>query len=92
MYYTNMCIYIYIYSHTNTHTDLRNVFANRGVVEIEGVAGMPFSIPLFKFKLHEMSSDGGEEHLAWLSTDRIVELEDPIIPRPTISHSQTLVS
>ena len=52
---------------------------------------MPFSIPFFELKLHEMASNGGDEHVARLTSNGVVELENLVVARTTFTNSKALV-
>lgn len=64
------------------------MFPDRGMVEIDGVAGVPLAISFVEFSLHEMAGDWGECHLELLILNGIIELEDPVESRPSISNPQ----
>ena len=59
------------------------------MVEVGGVAGMPFAEAIVELELHEMASDGGDEHVATLAADGEVELEDAIVAGAAITRPQT---
>jgi hypothetical protein len=67
---------------------LGHKLADRGLEEVGGVAGVPTAAePLLKLELHEVSCDEGDEHVAGLAADGIVELEDAVVrgpPRPRL--------
>lgn len=71
--------------------NLGNKFLDRGMVEIGGVAWVPLAVTLFELEFHEVASDWSEDHVAGLATNRVVELEDPIVAGTTIPYSQALV-
>lgn len=68
------------------------MLANRGIVEINRITGVPFPVPVFEFELHEVSSNGGEWHLTLLSVNGVDELEDFVVPGTPLSHPQPLAS
>lgn len=58
------------------------------MIEVGGVAGMPFAEAIIEFKLHEMASDGGHEHVATLAADGIIELKDAVVAGAAITGPQ----
>lgn len=52
---------------------------------------MPFAVTLVEFELHEVAGDGSEEHVAWLTTNGVVELEDLVVAGTTLPNTQALV-
>ncbi|POO01405.1 hypothetical protein TorRG33x02_027120 [Trema orientale] len=42
---------------------------------------------VFEFKLHEVSGDGGDEYLGELAIDGVSELEDVVVARMLVPHS-----
>lgn len=72
-------------------TDLGDKFADGNVEEHGWVTGMPFSVPFFKLELHQVACDGGDEHIARLTSNGIVELENLVVPRATFANSEALV-
>lgn len=67
--------------------NLGNGFADFGLEEIGGVTRVPFAVTLFEFELHEVAGDGGEEHVAGLAADVVVELEDLVVAGMAIPDS-----
>ena len=37
-----------------------------------------------------MTNDGSEEHVAWVPSNCVIELEDFVVPGPTFSHSRVV--
>lgn len=68
-------------------TDLRDKFVDGSVEELDWVAGIPFAVPFFERKLHEVTSDGSDDHIARLSPNGVVELENLVVARATIANS-----
>lgn len=64
---------------------------DRGVVEIGGVTRVPLAVTVLELELHEVADDGGEEHVAGLAADGVVELEDLVVSRTAFPHSKALV-
>lgn len=58
--------------------------ANGGVEEISGVARVPAAEPVVELELHEVSRDGGDEHVAGAAANGVIELEDAVVPRPPL--------
>lgn len=50
--------------------------------EVDGVAGVPLAVAVVEVELHEVAGDGGDEHVAGLRADGVVELEDAVVPGP----------
>lgn len=71
--------------------DLGDEFADGNVVEIGGVAGVPLAEAVFELELHEVAGDGGDEHVAGLSVNRVIELENPVVARAAVPGSQALI-
>lgn len=65
--------------------DLWNVFADRSLIEVNRVTGVPLAEALLEFDLHEVTGDGGEDHMTWLATNRVIELEYPVVTRATLA-------
>jgi hypothetical protein len=66
---------------------LGHKLADGGLEEIGGVAGVPAAEPLLELELHEMACDGGDEHVAGMAADGVVELENAVVrgpPRPRL--------
>jgi hypothetical protein len=64
---------------------------NRSLEEIGGITRVPFPITIIEFEFHEMTDDGGEEHVTRLAANGVIELEDPVVARTTVPNSKTLV-
>lgn len=60
---------------------------NRRIIEIERVTRVPFPVTIVKLKLHEVACDGGEQHLARLVPNGVVELKDFVVPGTSVSYS-----
>lgn len=56
--------------------------ADGGVEELHGVAGVPAAVAVVEVELHEVARDGGDEHVAGLAANGVVELEDAVVPGP----------
>lgn len=50
--------------------------------ELGGVAGVPAAVAVVEVELHEVTRDRGDEHVAGLGADGVVELEDAVVPGP----------
>lgn len=72
-------------------TDLGDKFADGSVEKLNWIARMPFAVPFFELELHEVASDGGDEHIARLASNGVVELENLVVARATFANSKTLV-
>ena len=68
--------------------DLGDEFVDGSVEEIGGVTGVPFAISVLEFELHEVTSDGSDEHVAGATIDGVTELEYLVVSRPTLPGSQ----
>lgn len=64
---------------------------DRSLEEIGGIARVPFAVTRIEFELHEMANDGGEEHFTGLVANGVVELEDLVVTRTTVSPSNPWV-
>lgn len=42
---------------------------------------MPLPVTFFEVELHEVAGDGGEDHVAGLRSERVLELEDSVVGR-----------
>ena len=66
-------------------------FADGSVEELSRIAGVPFPKAVFEFELHEVAGDGGDEHVCGLAIDGVSELEDLVVARTPVPHSEPLV-
>lgn len=64
---------------------------DRGAEEVGGITRVPLAVTLVELELHEMAGDGGEEHVAGLAANGVVELKDLIIAGTPLPHSHALV-
>lgn len=76
---------------TLLETDLGDELTDRGTVEIGGVTRVPLAVTLIEPEFHEVAGDGGEEHVAGLATNGVVELEDFVVAGMSLSHSHVLI-
>lgn len=72
--------------------DLGDELADRSLEEKGWIAGVPLAVAVFEFELHEVAGDRGEEHLARVAIDGVVELVDFVIAGSAFPHAQPLVS
>lgn len=63
---------------------LRDALADGGVVKVGGVAGVPLAEAVVEVELHKVAGDGGNEHVAELGADSVLELKHPVVPRPPL--------
>ena len=68
-------------------TNLGDKFVDGSVEELDWVAGMPFAVPFFESKLHEVASDRSDDHITRLASNGVVELENLVVARATIANS-----
>jgi len=65
---------------------------NWSLEEIGGITRVPFPVTIVEVKLHEVTEDGGEEHLTGLASNGVVEFEYSVVARTTIPYSKALVA
>ena len=70
--------------------DLGDEFVDGSLEEISGVTGVPFAISVLELELHEVASDGSDEHVAGPPVDSVTELEYLVVARAALPGSQAL--
>lgn len=71
--------------------DLGDEFMNGSAEEIGGVTGVPLAVTVVELEFHEVAGDGGEDHVAGLAANGVVELKDLVVAGTPFSHSHVLV-